>query len=80
MNVIHEVCEHRRMLEIRHLRSLIALADAGTLSRAADRVHLTQSALSHQLRVLEEHYGTRIVERDGRRLKLTRPGGSRSSG
>lgn len=74
MNVIHGLCEHVRMLEIRHLRSLIALADAGTLSRAADRVHLTQSALSHQLRVLEQHYGTRIVERDGRGLKLTRPG------
>ena len=62
------------MLEIRHLRSLIALADAGTLSRAAERVHLTQSALSHQLRVLEAHYGTRLVEREGRSLKLTRAG------
>ena len=62
------------MLEIRHLRSLIALADAGTLSRAADRVHLTQSALSHQLRALEGHYGTRLVERDGRTLKLTAAG------
>ena len=62
------------MLEIRHLRSLIAPADAGTLSRAADRVHLTQSALSHQLRSLEGHYGTRLVERDGRTLKLTPTG------
>lgn len=62
------------MLEIRHLRSLIALADAGTLSRAAERVHLTQSALSHQLRWLEDHYGTPIVERDGRLLRLTQAG------
>jgi LysR family transcriptional regulator, regulator for metE and metH len=62
------------MLEIRHLRSLVALADAGTLSRAAERVHLTQSALSHQLRALESHYGTRVVERDGRLLKLTATG------
>lgn len=62
------------MLEIRHLRSLIALADDGTLSRAAERVHLTQSALSHQLRALEEHYGTRIVERQGRSVRLTAPG------
>lgn len=59
------------MLEFRHLRSLIALADARTLSRAAERVHLTQSALSHQLRYLEEHYGAKLVERDGRVLKLT---------
>jgi LysR family transcriptional regulator, regulator for metE and metH len=62
------------MLEIRHLRSLVALADCGTLSRAADRVHLTQSALSHQLRWLEEHYQTAIVVRTGRTLALTRAG------
>jgi LysR family transcriptional regulator, regulator for metE and metH len=62
------------MLEIRHLRSLIALADCGTLSRAAERVHLTQSALSHQLRWLESHYNTPIVTRTGRSLVLTRAG------
>src|SRR5262245_7474155 len=59
------------MLEIRHLRSLIALADCGTLSRAAERVHLTQSALSHQLRFLEEHYQAPLVTRRGRLLALT---------
>jgi len=62
------------MLEIRHLRSLVALADCGTLSRAAERVHLTQSALSHQLRWLESHYQTPVVIRTGRSLKLTRAG------
>ena len=62
------------MLEIRHLRSLIALADCGTLSRAAERVHLTQSALSHQLRWLESHYQMPIVTRSGRVLTLTRAG------
>jgi LysR family transcriptional regulator, regulator for metE and metH len=51
------------MLEIRHLRSLIALADCGTLSRAAERVHLTQSALSHQLRYIESHYQVPMVVR-----------------
>lgn len=64
------------MLEIRHLRSLIALADCGTLSRAAERVHLTQSALSHQLRWLESHYQTPVVVRSARGLKLT-PAGER---
>jgi len=53
------------MLEVRHLRTLIALADAGTVSRAAERVHLTQSALSHQLKALESHYGLAMVKRHG---------------
>jgi LysR family transcriptional regulator, regulator for metE and metH len=62
------------MLDLRHLRSLIALADCGTLSRAAERVHLTQSALSHQLRYLEAHYGAPVVVRSGRSLVLTTVG------
>src|SRR5712691_5691752 len=62
------------MLELRHLRTLIAVNEAGTVSRAADRVHLTQSALSHQLRALEAHYGTAMVRRHGQSVKLTEPG------
>lgn len=62
------------MIELRHLRSLIALAEAGTVSRAAQRVHLTQSALSHQLKALEAHYGVAMVRRHGQSVKLTEPG------
>src|SRR4029077_14361097 len=62
------------VLEIRHLRSLVALAETGTVSRAADRVHLTQSALSHQLRALESHYGAAVVKRHGQSVKLTESG------
>ncbi|MBI4193508.1 MAG: LysR family transcriptional regulator [Betaproteobacteria bacterium] len=64
------------MLELRHLRTLIALAEAGNISVAARRVHLTQSALSHQLKVLEEHYGTRLFERKSNPLRLS-PAGHR---
>ena len=42
------------MIELRHLKTLTALRDAGSLVDAADRVHLTQSALSHQIKDLEE--------------------------
>jgi LysR family transcriptional regulator for metE and metH len=62
------------MLEIRHLRTLIALADGGSVSRAAERLHLTQSALSHQLRALESHYGLAVVRRKGQTVELTEAG------
>ncbi|MET0211244.1 MAG: LysR family transcriptional regulator [Burkholderiaceae bacterium] len=50
-------------LELRHLRTLTALREAGNLSRAAQLLNLTQSALSHQLKALEEHYGAELFER-----------------
>jgi LysR family transcriptional regulator for metE and metH len=51
------------MLDLRHLRSLVAIADTGKLATAAERVHLTQSALSHQIRALEDHHGLPLFER-----------------
>lgn len=51
------------ILEIRHLRTLVALRDTGSLVRAAQLLNLTQSALSHQLRLIEEHYGAQLFER-----------------
>jgi len=64
------------LLELRHLKTLVALAETGNLSRAADRLFLTQSALSHQLRTLEQFYETLLVDRDARPLRLT-PAGQR---
>mgnify|MGYP002335998436 CR=1 FL=1 len=59
------------MIELRHLKTLVALAEAGSVSRAAQRVNLTQSALSHQLKALEAHYGHPMVKRQGQSVKLT---------
>src|SRR5260221_6556641 len=70
MNMAHT----QGVLEMRHLRSLVALAETGNVSRAADRVHLTQSALSHQLKALESHYGAAVVRRHGQSVKLTESG------
>ncbi|KQM75461.1 LysR family transcriptional regulator [Xylophilus sp. Leaf220] len=51
------------ILEVRHLRTLAALRDAGSLVRAAQLLNLTQSALSHQVKLLEDRYGTPLFER-----------------
>jgi len=61
-------------LELRHLRSFIAIEDTGSLARAAERLHLTQSALSHQIKVLERCYETPLFLRSTRPLKLTPAG------
>src|ERR1700684_2570716 len=58
-------------LEVRHLETLLALAECGSLSKAAARLFLTQSALSHQLRALESHYGAALVEKNVRPLRFT---------
>lgn len=64
------------MIELRHLKSLVAIAEAGKLAAAAERVHLTQSALSHQVRALENHYGITLFVRTGTGLRHT-PAGRR---
>ncbi len=61
-------------VEMRHLRALLALGEELNFTRAAERLHLTQQALSGQIRQLEERVGSRLVERDSRRVELTRAG------
>src|SRR5258708_34740381 len=58
-------------LEVRHLEPLLALAECGSLSKAAARLFLTQSALSHQLKTLESCYGAALVEKNIRPLRFT---------
>jgi LysR family transcriptional regulator for metE and metH len=66
----------RMDLEVRHLQLVAAVADMGSLTRAGDRLHLTQSALSHQLRGIESRLGAALFLRVGKRLVLT-PAGER---
>ncbi len=57
-----------------HFTVIREVHDKGTLSAAARELHLTQSALSHTIRKLEEQLGTPVWHRDGRRLRLTQVG------
>lgn len=62
------------MLEIKHLKTIQAVAETGSLTRAADLLHVTQSALSHQLRDLELFFGVKVFHRKSRPLRLTAAG------
>lgn len=61
-------------LEIRHLRLVLAIAETGGVGRAGERLHLTQSALSHQLREIERRLGVALFDRIRNRLVLTEAG------
>lgn len=61
-------------MELRHLRYFVALADCLSFTRAAERVHVTQSTLSHQVKQLEEELGHELFERIGKRVMLTQAG------
>lgn len=63
-------------LEIRHLKLIKAIAQEGSVTRAGSRLHLTQSALSHQLRDVEEKLAVSLFTRLNKRMILT-PAGER---
>ncbi len=63
-----------KRLEIRHLRLVDALANSTGMSAAAKHLHLTQSALSHQLKVLEDTLGYELFLRHGKKLVITAAG------
>ena len=61
-------------MNLRQLRAFAAIVDSGGFARAADRLHLTQPALSRQIRTLETELGVSLFDRVGRRVQLTSEG------
>lgn len=62
------------MIERNHLEILREVERQGSLTAAAEALHLTQSALSHAVKKLESQLGTAVWEREGRQLRLTQAG------
>jgi len=58
-------------MNIKHLEHLLALADTGSFSRAAEKLFITQSALSRSIQSLEEDLGAKVLDRIGKRNELT---------
>jgi LysR family cyn operon transcriptional activator len=61
-------------MELRHLRYFATLAECLSFTRAAERMHVTQSTLSHQIRQLEDELGHPLFDRIGKRVVLTESG------
>lgn len=67
-------CDGMRNLDITALRSFVAVAETGGVTKAAHQLNLTQSAVSMQLKRLEESMGLDLIDRSGRKIGLTAQG------
>lgn len=61
-------------MELRHVRYFDAVAETLNFTRAAARLHVTQSTLSHQIRQLEDELGISLFDRHGKRVRITEAG------
>lgn len=61
-------------VELRHLRYLLAVADQGSFTRAAEELYISQPTLSQQVRQMERTLGVQLLDRTGRSVRLTDAG------
>lgn len=61
-------------IELRHLRTIVAIHAAGSLAQAADQLHMTQSALSHQIKAIRAQLGVDIFVKNTKPLRLSAEG------
>lgn len=62
------------VMDVVQLKTLIHVAELGSLSKASDRLHIAQPALSRQIRLLEKELGTYLFDRHGRGMEITDAG------
>jgi LysR family nitrogen assimilation transcriptional regulator len=67
--------QQRTAMDLRQLRYFVGIVQAGSLSRAADQLHVAQSAISHHLASLESELGRQLVTRGPKGILLTEAGG-----
>lgn len=65
---------NRNMPEIRQVLAFVAIIETGSFTLAAKKLNLTQSAISHSLRALEDSLNAQLLNRKGRSHRLTRSG------
>ena len=74
MRSAHEEHEMTELPDLRQVRSLVAVAETESFTRAAERLGVTQSAVSHSIRALETQLDCQVVERAGKRVALSQNG------
>lgn len=74
MFVTPSIVMHDRSMDLRQLNYVVAVAELGSFTQAAERCFVVQSALSHQVSRLEHELGTRLFHRTSRQVRLTEAG------
>ena len=74
MSAVHAETLRPIALELRHFRLVLAIHEHGGVTRAAEQLNVTQSALSHQLAEIEERLAVKLFHRTNKRLALTEAG------